>query len=187
MITAVAQTLAVGGAVWFADETTLRACPPVRAGWARRGEQAVVTISGKNARRVLHGALNIVTGELVRVVREHSRGTDSAALIAAVAAQTPAGRSLLVWDNAPPHHTHVARETAEATGIAIVPLPFRSPELMPCEDVWRGMKGVVAANRAYANVDELAARAVRWLDDCGPAELLRLAGLQSSKFDWLPT
>jgi transposase len=147
----------------------------------------VVTISGKNARRVLHGALNIVTGEMVRVVREHGRGADSAALVAALAGRTPAGRSVLVWDNAPPHHTRLARETAEAVGIAITPLPFRAPELMPCEDVWRGMKQVVAANRAYADVDALAGRAVGWLDDCTPADLLRIAGLQSSKFDWLPT
>lgn len=179
--------VATGGGVWFADETTLREFPPLRAGWSRCGEQAVVTISGRNARRVVHGALNIVTGGQVRVVRERNRGADSAALIAALAARAPAGKSLLVWDNAPPHHTRVARETAEATGIAIVPLPFRSPELMPCEDVWRAMKRVVAANRAYADVDELATRAVAWLDDRAPADLLRLAGLQSSKFDWLPT
>lgn len=182
-----AATRAVEGSIWFADETILREFPPLRAAWARGGEQAVVTIGGRNARRVVHGALNVVTGEMVRVVREHNRGADSAALIAAVAARTPAGRSVLVWDNAPPHHTRLARETAEATGIAIVPLPFRSPELMPCEDVWRGMKGVVAANRAYADVDALAARAVAWPDSCAPADLLRIAGLQSSKFDWLPT
>jgi transposase len=175
------------GAVWFADETTLREFPPLLAAWARRGEQAVVTISGRNSRRVLHGALNIGTGELVRVVRERSRGVDSAALVAALAARTAAGRSLLVWDNAPPHQTHIARETAAAVGIAIVPLPFRSPELMPCEDVWREMKRVVAANRAYTDVDELAQRGMGWLDERMPGELLRIAGLRSSKFDWLPT
>lgn len=182
-----ARTLAVGGDIWFADETTLREFPPLRAAWARRGGQAVVTISGRNSRRVLHGAMNVVTGEVVRVVRERNRGADSAALIAALAARTAAGKSLLVWDNAPPHHTHVARETAEATGIAIMPLPFRSPELMPCEDVWREMKRVVAANRAYADVDELAQRGVGWLDDRSPDEILRIAGLRSSKFDWLST
>jgi transposase len=147
----------------------------------------VVTLSGRNARRVLHGALNIVTGAVVRVVREHNRGMDSAALVAALAARTPAGHSLLVWDNAPAHHTRLAQETAEAVGIAIVPLPYRSPELMPCEEVWRELKRVVAANRAYADVDELAGRAVGWLDDCTPADVIRIAGLQSSKFDWIPT
>jgi len=183
----VKEVLATGGSVWCGDETTLREFPPLRAAWARRGDQAVVTISGRNARRMLHGALNIVTGEMVRVVRERNRGADSAALVAALAAQTAAGRSLLVWDNAPPHHTRLARETAEATGITILPLPFRSPELNPCEDVWRAMKGTVAANRAYADVDALVERAVAWLDDRSPATLCRLAGLNSSKFDWLPT
>jgi transposase len=146
-----------------------------------------VTISGRNGRRVLHGAMNVATGEVVRVVRERNRGADSAALIAALAARTPAGKSLLVWDNAPPHHTRVARETAQATGIAVLPLPFRSPELMPCEDVCREMKRVVAANRAYADVDEQATRAVAWLDDRSDADNLHTSGLQSSKFDWLPT
>lgn len=146
-----------------------------------------MTISGRNSRRVLHGAMNVVTGEIVRVIRERNRGGDSAALIAAVAARTPAGKSLLVWDNAPPHHTRLARETAEATGIALLSLPFRSPELMPCEDVWRGMKRVVAANRAYETIDELTERAVQWLDDHTPDDLLRLSGMHSSKFDWLPT
>ena len=147
----------------------------------------MVTISGRNSRRMLHGAMNVVTGEIVRVVRERNRGADSAALVAALAARTPAGKRLRVWDNAPPHHTRVARETAEAMGIIIVPLPFRSPELMPCEDVWREMKRVVAANRAYADVDELAQRGVSWLDDRSSDEILRIAGVQSSKFDWLST
>jgi hypothetical protein len=130
--------------------------------------------------------------ELVRVVRERNRGADSAALVAALAARTPGGRSLpgahwAGWDNAPAHHTRLARETAEAVGIALVPLPYRSPELMPCEDIWRELKRIVAANRAYADVEELAARAVAWLDARTPTELLRIAGLRSSKFDWLPT
>ena len=134
----------------------MREFPSLRAAWARRGGQATVAFSGKNSRRVLHGALNIGTGQLIRVVREQGRGADSAALVAAL-----------------------ARETAEAVEIAIVPLPFCSPELMPCQDVWREIKRVVAANRAYADVDELAGHAVGWLDDFTPAELLRIAGLQS--------
>ena len=183
-----AATLAAGGTLWMGDETTLREFPPLRAAWARRGEQQVVVISGRNARRVVHGAVNIVTGELVRVVRERGRGADSAALMEALAAHCPTGAPhLLVWDNAPPHHTHAARDAAQAAGITIGWLPFRSPELNPCEEVWREMKRVVAANRAYATVDELAERAVGWLDDHTPQEILRIAGLRSSKFDWLPT
>jgi hypothetical protein len=178
----------VGGSVWFGDETTLREFPPLRAAWAPRGAQQVVVISGRNARRVLHGALNIRTGQLVGVIRARNRGTDCAGLVEALAAYCPAGvPHLLIWDNAPPHHTHAARDAAAAAGMAIGWLPFRSPELNPCEDVWREMKRVVAANRAYADVDELAARAVAWPDDRSGEENLHTSGLQSSKFGWLPT
>jgi len=61
------------------------------------------------------------------------------------------------------------------------------PELNPCEDRWRRLKAVVAANRASPSVDELAARASAWLDALAPADVLRFTGLRSSKFDWLPT
>jgi len=173
--------------VWFGDETTLREFPPLRAAWARRGAQVVVEISGRNSRRVLHGAINVVTGAVVRVVRERSKGADCSVFMDVLAQHCdPETPHLLVWDNAPPHWTHAARDAAPAN-LTIAWLPFRSPELMPCEDVWREMKRVVAANRAYADVDELAQRAVAWLDDHTPEDILRLSGVQSSKFDWLPT
>jgi hypothetical protein len=46
----------------------------------------------------------------------------------------------------------------QAAHITIAFLPFRAPELMPCEDLWRRTKAVVAANRVYASVQELAER-----------------------------
>jgi hypothetical protein len=193
VIAHIAATLAAGGSIWFGDETTVREFPPLRAAWAPRGAQQVVVISGRNARRVVHGALNIQSGQLVRVIRARNRGADCAALVEALALDCPAGRPhLLVWDNAPPHHTHAARDAAAAAGIVIDWLPFRAPELNPCEAgalwaAWREMKRVVAANRAYADVDEQAIRAVAWLDDRSGEENLHTSGLLSSKFDWLPT
>ena len=94
---------------------------------------------------------------------------------------------LLVLDNAPPHPTHRARDAAAAAGLTLVYLPFRSPELNPIYDLWRGLKAKVAANRCYPSIDELAARASAWLKAQAPVDRLRLTGLLSSKFDWLPT
>jgi transposase len=171
--------------VWFGDETSLREFPPLRAAWGRIGEQAELLINGRNARRTIVGFLNVLTGKLVRVVRRRSRGEDVAAGIEALGeARVP---RLLIWDNAPPHQAKVARAAAEESGIEIVKLPFRSPELDPLEDLWRSLKGVVAANRVYESVDELAERAVNYLDELSAEDVLRLSGLRSSKFDWLPT
>ncbi len=58
------------------DETDLRLFPPLRAGWARRGEPAPVPISGGNAKRVLFGAINIETGRRLFLASRRQRGVD---------------------------------------------------------------------------------------------------------------
>jgi transposase len=186
VIRRVKEVLEKGGEVWFGDETSLREFPPLRAAWSRAGEQAKVVISGRNARRrTVVGFLNVLTGKMVRVVRQRSRGKDVAAGVEALGGSK--APRLLVWDNAPSHQAGVARGAAQALGIEIVRLPFRSPELNPLEDLWRSLKAVVAANRVYESVDELAERAVDYLDGLSADDVLRLSGLYSSKFNWLPT
>jgi transposase len=184
---AVAATLAAGGEVWVADETALREFPPLRAGWSKRGEPAVVGISGRNRRRTILGALNASTGELVHTVRERCRTDDVLAAVAALAAVRPEIPKLLIWDNAPPHQPHRVRDVARAGGLTVAFLPFRSPELMPLEELWRGLKATVAANRCYPSLDDLTDRALAWLDDMSDAERHRRCGLQSSKYQGLST
>ncbi len=187
MIAQAAAVLAAGGEVWVADETALREFPPLRAGWSKRGEPARVVISGRNKRRTILGALNATTGELVRTVRERCRTDDVVAGVEALGAVRPAVPKLLIWDNAPPHMPHRVRDAARGAGIAVAFLPFRSPELMPLEDLWRGLKQTVAANRCDDSLEALVERALAWLDDMSDAERHRRCGLQTSKFAWLPT
>lgn len=159
----------------------------MRAAWARRGEQQVVVLSGRNRRRVVHGALQVATGEFVALVRERSRQDDCLAFVEALGQVHPGVPKVLVWDNAPPHHPKRVRAAAEAAQIQLAFLPFRAPELMPCEDLWRRTKAVVAANRAYATVEEQAERAVAWLAALTPEERRQQCGLLKPKFQWLST
>lgn len=179
--------LAAGGEVWVGDETALREYPPLRAAWSKRGHQAVVIISGRNVRRTVFGAMHAASGELVGLVRERARTADAVALVEALGAVRPDVPKLLIWDNAPPHHPRAVRAAAQEAGVELVFLPFRSPELMPLEDLWRGLKAEIAANRAYPTMEELADRALAWLDALSTDDRLRRCGLLSSKFDWLPT
>lgn len=187
MIAQAQAMLAAGGEVWVSDETALREFPPLRAGWSKRGAPATVLISGRNRRRTILGALRVGTGELVRTVRERGRTDDVLAAVAALGRVRPGIPKLLIWDNAPPHHTHRVRDAARDAGITLAFLPFRAPELMPLEDLWRGLKATVAANRCYASLDELTVRAVAWLDGMSETDRLRRCGFEASKFDWLPT
>lgn len=159
----------------------------MRACWAKRGQQREVVISGRNARRVIHGALNARTGELVTLGRERSRQDDCIAFVEALAQVRPETPKLLIWDNAPPHHPKRVATAAEHAHITIAWLPFRAPELNPCEDIWRLLKQLVAANRVYDTLETLLAHALAWLAACSPASLLARSGLTSSKFNWLPT
>ena len=171
----------------MADETALREFPPLRAGWSKRGEPATVLISGRNGRRTILGTLNVTSGELVTTVRDRCRTDDVLVAVEALGVVRPEVPKLLVWDNAPPHHPYRVRDAAAAVGITLAFLPFRSPELMPLEDLWRGLKATVAANRCYPSLDELTQRAVEWLDGISEPDRLRRCGFNASKFDWLPT
>lgn len=183
--------MAAGGAVWVGDETALREFPPLRAAWGRRGQQAEVVISGRNSRRVLFGAINIATGERVDLIRERHQGADSVAFVAALGARRAAAEDgtpwLLLWDNAPAHKPKAVQEALAAAGVTVAWLPFRSPELNPCEDLWRHLKRLIAANRVYPTIDDLAERAVQWFTGLTAEQTLRLAGITSSKFSWLFT
>lgn len=187
MIAAAQAMLAAGGEVWVADETALREFPPLRAGWSRRGVPAPVLLSGRNRRCTILGALQVGTGELVTLVRDRCRTEEMVGAMADLGTVRPEVPKLLIWDNAPPHHPHRVRDAARAAGITLAFLPFRSPELMPLEDLWRGLKQTVAANRTYPSLDDLAERAIAWLTTMSDEDRRRRCGFHASKFDWLPT
>jgi len=129
----------------------------------------------------------VAKGEFVSVVRERSRQDDGAAFVEALGQVRPHVPKLLVWDNAPPHHPKRVQAVAAAANIRLAFLPFRSPELMPCDDLWRLAKAQIAAILVYAAVQEQAERAVVWLAALSPDERLLNTGLFSLKFQWLST
>ena len=57
----------------FVDATILRLFLPLRFAWAFRGEQGEVKISGRNAKRVLFGAINPRTGHRLVLRRPRMR------------------------------------------------------------------------------------------------------------------
>src|SRR5207302_4773834 len=65
----------------FEDETDLLLFPPLRACWARRGESAEVPLSGRNARRVVFGAMHVGTGYRLLLARRRQRGEDFRAFL----------------------------------------------------------------------------------------------------------
>jgi hypothetical protein len=71
-----------GDVLLFTDWTLLRLFPPLRAAWSRVGEPALVPVTGRNAKRVLFGAINVYTGSRVVLCRKRAGGADARAFLA---------------------------------------------------------------------------------------------------------
>ena len=66
------------------DWTLLRLFPPLRATWALKGTQAVVPITGRNAKRVLFGAIDLRSARRVVLIRSHAGQADAQAFLRAL-------------------------------------------------------------------------------------------------------
>src|SRR5436309_9318192 len=75
------QALADRTALLVQDETELLLLPPLRAGWARRGQPAPVPISGQNARRTVFGSLHLRTGHALFLAQAHKRAENFQAFL----------------------------------------------------------------------------------------------------------
>jgi DDE superfamily endonuclease len=164
------------------DETDLMMFPPLRAGWALRGEPAEVRISGRNARRVIFGAMNLRTGTRLFVPREKGRSGDFPAFLGEVRADYRGWHVALLLDEDPCHTAKASLRAAE--GMTLLWLPNRSPKLNPMDTLWGQGKDVVSANKQYASIGEQVERFVGRLQGLTNREALHTSGVLSRRF-WL--
>ena len=166
------------------DETDLLLFPPLRFGWAKRGQQARVWLTGRNARRVLFGAVNLRTGHQVLLSRERQKAPDFCAFLHEVHRGYRGRQVALLLDEDSSHTAHMSQRLVAKLGITPLWLPKRSPELNPMDHLWRAVKQKVCANRQFATVDLLAVRTIRYLRRLSRRAVLRKAGVLSRRF-WL--
>lgn len=164
------------------DETDLLLFPPLRAGWSKRGEPAEVLLSGRNARRVIFGAMNLRTGARVLVPRPKGRSGDFQAFLGELRSAYRGWHVALLLDEDPCHTAKAS--LAQAGGMTLLWLPNRSPGLNPLETLWGQGKDVISANKQYASIDDQVDRFLAHLRSLSDREALHTAGVLSAGF-WL--
>ena len=169
-------------AVLAQDETDLLLFPPLRAAWSKRGEPARVGVSGRNARRVIFGVMNLRTGTRLFVPRDKGRSADFQAFLGEVRSAYRGWHVALLLDEDPCHTAQASLPALE--GMTLLWLPKRSPKLNPMDTLWGQGKDVVSANKQYWGIDEQVDRFVGYLGGLPNAEALHLSGALSDKF-WL--
>jgi hypothetical protein len=164
------------------DETDLLLFPPLRAGWSLRGEPAEVHISGRNARRVVFGAMNLSTGTRLLLPQPRGRAANFQAFLKEVRWHYRGWHVAMLLDEDPSHTAKGSLGAAE--GMTLMGLPKRAPELNPMDTLWGQGKDVVAANKQYATIDDQVDRFLNHLLSMSGREALHTSGVLSDDF-WL--
>lgn len=87
----------------------------------------------------------------------------------------PATHVALVWDGA---GYHTAKALVAPSNITLVPLPPRSPELNPVENLWHYLRSHYLSNRTYRDLEAVeAATVAAWRQAClGPDRVKTVCG-----------
>jgi transposase len=168
------------------DETIITETPPLYACYGRIGEQVCIPITGTRARRILHGVLNIQSGEVLLLITEEGVQETHQAFLTMIRSHWRGWHIVLFEDRGSPHLAAESRYVARTLQIELRFLPKATPELNAMDHLWRHVKGRGLANRPTQSIDASADSACRYLLDMSHQERLRKAGVLSGNF-WLTT
>lgn len=166
------------------DETIITETPPLTACYGHRGEQVEVPVTGNHARRVLHGVMNIRSGEILFLITEVWDQQTHQVFLEMIRLHWSGWHLILFEDRGSPHTAATSRQRAKALGIEVRYLPRATPELNAMDHLWRYVKGRLLANRVTQSIDASADVACQALLAMSRHERLRKAGVLSGHF-WL--
>ena len=141
-------------------------------------------ISGRNARRVIFGALSLRTGHRLLLPRERQRAGDFQAFLWDIRDRYRRWPVAMLLDEDPSHTAAGSVGLAGRLGIELLWLPKRAPELNPIEALWGDGKDVVCADHQYDSIEEQTGRFIAYLAGLSNRDALRKSGLFSDDF-WL--
>jgi hypothetical protein len=166
------------------DETIVTETPPLYYVYGRRGQQVQVPITGNRAKRILHGAINVRTGDTHLLITEDWDQITHQAFVSMIRSHGRGWQIVLFEDRAGQHTAPASLALADQLGIEVRWLPRATPEWNAMDHLWRHAKRDTLAGRATATIDQSAMTACRYILDLTPRERLRKAGILSGNF-WL--
>jgi transposase len=166
------------------DETIILETPPLYSCYARRGEQKSIPITGGHARRIVHGAINIRTGDIELLITPTWNQFTHQDFLHVIRGHWRGWQIVLFEDRGSPHTADNSQAYAASVGIQIRFLPRATPELNAMDQLWRRTKEPVLANCPTVSVDASALALCHHIIDLSPQERLQKAGVFSKPF-WL--
>lgn len=168
------------------DEVIITETPPLYNGYGRAGQTVVVPISGNRAKRILHGAMNIASGDVVLLITTIWDQDTHQVFLRLIRGHWRGWHIILFEDRGSPHLAGSSRRYAQELGIELRFLPRATPELNAMDHLWRFVKGRALANQPTRSVDASADLACQYLLRMSAHQRLTKAGVLSGHF-WLTT
>ena len=166
------------------DETILTETPPLYCCYGRVGQQVSVPISGGHERRILHGALNVGTGDVPLLVTQDWTQVDHQHFLNMIRAHWRGWHIVLFEDRAGQHTAPRSLRMARLCGLEVRLSPRATPELNAMDTPWRQVKREALGDRPTASIDQSAESACEQILALCPHDRLRQAGVLSANF-WL--
>ena len=141
--------------VWFQDEMRVGQKNKLTYVWARKGTRPRVAHDQRTQSAWLFGAVCPERGAGAAVVLPFCNAAAMQLHLDEIATQVlPGAHAILLLDQA---GWHLADALAVPSNITIVPLPPRSPELNPTENIWQFMRQNWLSNRVFKTYDDILA------------------------------
>ena len=168
------------------DETIITETPPISSCYGRIGERVRIPISGSHARRILRGAINVWSGDVLLLVTEAWTQVEHQGFLDLIRAHWRGWQIVLLEDRATQHTVPRSRRVAALGSIEIRLLPKATPALNAMDHLWRHTKQTVLSDRPTETIEHSAQQACDYILGMSCRERLRQAGVLSGNF-WLTT
>lgn len=139
--------------LWFGDEARIGQKNKITRRWALRGTRPSAPKNQRTASTYIFGAICPAEGKGAAIIAPYCNTGAMNAHLAEIATQVaPNAHAVLMLDQA---GWHLSATLEIPDNITILPLPPKSPELNPVENLWQFMRDNWLSNRiftSYANI-----------------------------------
>jgi transposase len=147
--------------VWgYIDEAHFRQDTAEGYGWSIKGERFWVSSSspGLGAKVSCYGVYFYNQGQVKLYPYDRATSETTIELLETLRRELPGVPLTVLWDGASYHRAQVVTQRAEALQINLLPLPAYSPDFMPVEHLWQGLREDVTYHICYNSREELMAQ-----------------------------
>ena len=164
------------------DETIITETPPLYSCYGHIGQQVRVPITGHRAKRILHGAINVATGDVVALITKAWTQEEHRDFLSVIRSHWRGWNIVLFEDRASQHTAPDSLDWTELLGIEVRLLPKATPELNAMDHLWRHTKRETMGSRATLSVETSDLGSCQYIIGMSPRDRLCQAGILSGNY-----